>query len=272
MIEMSTVWMRVAVALYSIGLLHAILTVLRHRLPLFRVALGTFSVGVVVHTVSLVEETARMGSLPLHNFFESASLCSLLIAVLFLSVYWRYRIESLSVLLFPLVFLMALLGTLGAPVGAWSSPVLRDAWLLVHVALVLLGYAALLVMAAASVLYLVHEQRLKSKRPNAFFDRLSPLGTLDELISWAMAIAFVLITLAVIVGSTWGFVEYGTRWVREPKIAISLVTWGFYLAMVWLRSVAGWRGRRAAMVAVAVVGCSALTWAAHVGLRSLFIR
>jgi ABC-type uncharacterized transport system permease subunit len=272
MIEMSTVWMRVAVALYSIGLLHAILTVLRHRAQLFRVALATFSVAVVVHAVSLVEETVRLRSLPLHNFFESASLCSFLIAVLFLSVYWRYRIESLSVLLFPLVFLMAMVGSLRAPAGAWSSPALRDAWLLVHVALVLLGYAALLVMAAASVLYLVHEQRLKSKRPSAFFDRLPPLGTLDELISWAMAIAFVLITLAVIVGSTWGFVEFGTRWIREPKIAISLVTWGFYLAMVWLRSVAGWRGRRAAMVAVAVVGCSALTWAAHVGLRSLFVR
>jgi len=272
MIEMSTVWMRVAVAFYSVGLLHAILTVLRHRLQLFRVALGAFSVGVVIHTVSLVEETVRMRSLPLHNFFESASLCSLLLAVLFLSVYWRYRIESLSVLLFPPVFLMALLGSFRAPVGAWSSPALRDVWLLVHVALVLLGYAALLVMAAASVLYLVHEQRLKTKRPNAFFDRLPPLGTLDQLISWAMAIAFVLITLAVIVGSAWGFVEYGTRWIREPKIAISLVTWGFYLAMVWLRSVAGWRGRRAALVAVAVVGCSALTWAAHVGLRSLFIR
>ena len=272
MVEMSVVWMRVAAALYSIGLLHAILTVLRHRAQLFRVALGTFSAGAVIHMVSIVEEAVRMRSLPVHNFFESASLCSFLIAVLFLSVYWRYKIESLSVLLFPLVFLMALVGSLRTPVGAWSSPAMRDAWLLVHVTLVLLGYAALLVMAAASVLYLVHEQRLKNKRPSPFFDRLPPLGTLDELISWAMAIAFVLITLAVIVGSIWAFVEFGTRWIREPKIAISLVTWGFYLAMVWLRSVAGWRGRRAAMVAVAVVGCSALTWAAHVGLRSLFMR
>ena len=165
MIEMSTVWMRVAVALYSIGLLHAILTVLRHRLPLFRVALGTFSVGVVIHAVSLVEATVRMRSLPLHNFFESASLCAFLIAVLFLFVYWRYRIESLGVFLFPLVFLMALVGSLGAPVGAWSSPALRDAWLLVHVVLVLLGYAALLVMAVASVLYLVHERQSEEQAP-----------------------------------------------------------------------------------------------------------
>jgi ABC-type uncharacterized transport system permease subunit len=137
---------------------------------------------------------------------------------------------------------------------------------------VLLGYASLLVMAAASILYLVHERRLKSKRPPALFDRLPPLGTLDELISRAMALAFVLITLAVITGAVWGFVEWGTRWIREPKIAISLVTWGFYLAMVWLRNIAGWRGRKAAYMALVVVGCSALTWAAHVGLRGLLVR
>lgn len=269
---MSAIWLRVAAALYSIGLLHAILTVLRRRSRVFPAALTAFSVAAVLHLVSLVEAAVGVRSLPVNNFFESASLCAFLIALLFLFVYWRYRIESLSVFLFPLVFLMTLIGGMEIPIGSWSSPELRDAWLVVHVALVLLGYASLLVMAAASILYLVHERRLKSKRPPALFDRLPPLGTLDELISRAMALAFVLITLAVITGAVWGFVEWGTRWIREPKIAISLVTWGFYLAMVWLRNIAGWRGRKAAYMALVVVGCSALTWAAHVGLRGLLVR
>jgi len=272
MVEMSTVWMRVAALLYSIGLLHAILTVLRRQSRLFRPALAFFSVGVVLHMVSIVEETVWMRSLPLHNFFESFSTCAFLIALLFLYVYWRYRIESLGIFLFPLVFIMTLVGSMGTPVGHWSSPALRDGLLLVHIALVLLGYAALLVMAASSVLYLVHEQLLKNKRRSASFQGLPPLGTLDNLISQAMAIAFVLITLAIIVGAIWGFVEWGTRWIREPKIAISLVTWGFYLAMVCMRSIAGWRGRKAALMAIAVVFCSALTWAAHVGLRNVLIR
>ena len=68
MVEMSVVWMRVAAALYSIGLLHAILTVLRHRAQLFRVALGTFSAGVVnvdfadVRTVMQNGGSALMGT------------------------------------------------------------------------------------------------------------------------------------------------------------------------------------------------------------------
>src|SRR5512140_699146 len=142
---MSTTWLRVAAVLYSIGLLHAILTVLRRRARLFGVALASFSVGAVLHMVSIVEESVRMRSLPLHNFYESISLCAFLIALLFLFVYWRYHIETLSVFLFPLVFVMTLVGSLRSPVGSWSTPALRDAWLLVHISLVLLGYASLLV-------------------------------------------------------------------------------------------------------------------------------
>jgi len=272
MFEMSVIWLRVAVVLYSLGLLHALLTVLRRHAQVFQPALWSFSVGVVLHMVSIVEETVWIGSFPLHNFYESVSLCAFLIAVLFLFAYWRYRIQTMSVFLFPLVFLMTLVGSLRTPVGAWSSPTLRDAWLVVHVALVLLGYAALLVMATAATIYLIQERQLKGKRPGVLSERLPPLATLDNLITWSTSIAFVLITLAVIAGSIWGFVESGTRWIREPKIIISLLTWCMYLAMAYLRVTAGWRGRKAALMAVAVVAGSAWTWAAHVGLRGLFLR
>jgi ABC-type transport system involved in cytochrome c biogenesis permease subunit len=272
MYEMSAVWLRVAAVLYSIGLLHAILTVLRRRSQIFQPALWAFSVGVVLHMVSLVEAAVEMRSVPLHNSYESASSCAFLIALLFLFVYRRYQIQSSSVFLFPLVFVLTLVGALGTPLGTWANPALRDAWLVVHVALVLIGYASLLVMAASSIIYLIQERHLKTKDPGVLSDRLPPLGTLDELITGSTAIAFVLITLAVIAGSVWASVESGTRWIREPKIVVSLITWVLYLVMTYLRVTAGWRGRRAAYMAIIVVGCSALTWAAHVGLRGLFLR
>ena len=42
---------------------------------------------------------------------------------------------------------------------------MRNAWLTVHIVLVLLGYAALLFTAVASLLYLFQERELKSKKP-----------------------------------------------------------------------------------------------------------
>jgi ABC-type transport system involved in cytochrome c biogenesis permease subunit len=259
--EMSIFWLRAAAVLYGAGLLHSILTILRREPRLFRPALGCFCVGVVLHGVSIVEHWAALGHLPADNFFESVSLCGFLLAVGFLVLYWRYQFSSLGVFLFPLIFLMALLGGTARPVATWSNPGVRDAWLLVHVLLVMLGYAALVVMSVASVFYLIRERQLKTKASTSIFDRLPPLGTLDDLITRSMGLAFVLITMATIAGVTWAFIESGSRWIGEIKIAVSLFTWALYLVMVFLRTSAGWRGRKAALMSLTVAGCSAITWA-----------
>jgi ABC-type uncharacterized transport system permease subunit len=272
MAEMSVIWLRVAAALYSLGLLHAILTLVRRREHLFRVALGAFGLAAVFHFVSIIEEGIVNNRCPITNFYETLSMCALLIVLVYLVVHWRYKLESLSVFIFPLVFVMALVATMGNPVSAWSSPVVRNTWLTVHIVLVLLGYAALLLTAVASLLYLFQERELKTKKPRSFYYRLPALGTLDDLISKSMAVGFVLITLAVIAGSTWGFIELKTAWIGQPKIAISFFTWGIYMALVFLRTVAGWRGRKAAVMTVTVVGFSALTWAAHARLGDLIFK
>jgi ABC-type uncharacterized transport system permease subunit len=272
MAEMSVIWLRVAAALYSIGLLHAILTLVRRREHLFRVALAAFSLGSVFHCVSIIEEGLLNHRCPIANFYETLSMCAFLVVVVYLGVHFRYKLPSLSVFIFPLVFVMSLVATFGNPVTSFSSPILKSAWLTVHIVLVLLGYATLLFTAVASVLYLFQERELKSKKPNRFYYRLPALGTLDDLISKFMGIGFVLITLGVIAGSTWAFVALQGDWIRQPEIAISFFTWGSYLAMVFLRVTAGWRGRKAALMTITVVGFSALTWAAHAKLGYMLYK
>ncbi len=267
--EMSVVWLRVAAALYAVGLVHAFSVMLFRSTRWYRYALPAFRAGILFHLVALVELGAALRHLPADNFYETSSLCGFLIALLYLFVNRQYQFESLSLIFFPLVFLMTLIGAMELPVGSWSSPRVRDAWLLAHVLTVLVGYAGLLLTAAGSVFYLIQERRLKTKRSLALFEKLPPLGTLDKLISYSMAFGFVFITLALIAGTTWAYVEIGTRWIGEPKIVVSLATWFFCLVMVYLRVSAGWRGRKAAVMAITVLGFSALTWAAHVGLRPL---
>ena len=130
MAEMSVIWLRVAAAFYSLGLLHAILTLVRRREHLFRVALTAFTLGTVFHFVSIIEEGIVNHRCPITNFYETLSMCAFLVVVLYLFVHWRYKVASLSVFIFPMVFVMALVATLGNPVSAWSSPVVRTMRLL----------------------------------------------------------------------------------------------------------------------------------------------
>jgi ABC-type uncharacterized transport system permease subunit len=272
MYEMGVFWLRVATALYGVGLLHVMAVLLRKKAGFLKYALFAFLVGVVLHLVAIVELTTAIGHLPVDNFFECATVCAFLIAVLFLFVYWRYDFAGLSVCIFPLVFVMTQVGAMESPILSWPSSNVRNAWLLLHVMMVLSGYAALLLTAVASVFYLIQEKQLKQKKSVQLFRRLPPLGTLDNLITNSMGFGFVFITLGVVAGSAWAFIESGTAWIKDPRIALAFVTWGFYLTMVFLRATAGWRGRKAAFMAVAVLCCSAITWAAHVGLRTLLAK
>lgn len=272
MTEMSILWLRLATGLYSIGMLHAILTLLRRQSRLFTPALAAFCVAVILHAVAIVQLGVVAGSLPANNASESMSLCAFLIAVGYLFVYWRYQFSGLSVCVFPLVFLMALVGSMELPMGSWTDMRLRSAWLLFHIFLILLGYAGLALTAIASMFYLIRERQLKRKTSGGLFDHLPPLATLDELISKSMGFGFLFITLGVIAGITWAFIEFGARWMGQATIGISLFTWLFYLVMVFLRVTAGWRGRKAAVMALSVLGFSVLTWVTHFGMRSTLPR
>jgi ABC-type transport system involved in cytochrome c biogenesis permease subunit len=133
----------------------------------------------------------------------------------------------------------------------------------------LLGYAALLFTAAAAVIYLIQERQLKRRTTSPFYRRLPPLGTLDELISKSLGAGFAFVTLGIVIGSIWAFVEMGTRWVGDSSIAISFVTWAVYLALVFFRVSAGWRGRKTAILSIVALLCCLVTWFEHAQLRRL---
>jgi ABC-type uncharacterized transport system permease subunit len=268
---MSVLWLRVAAVLYSCGLVYALIYLFRKNTQFFRPALIAFGAGAVFHLVSIVELWADLGHWPLNNFYETSSLCAFLIALLFLVAYWLYPIAIFSVCIFPLVFFMTVIGATEFPVAKWSEHA-RNTWLIIHISTVLIGYAALFFAAVAAVYYLLQERQLKQKSVTPAANRLPPLATLDRIISQTMNAGFVFITIGTVSGVIWAFVENGTSWISDPRIGFFLFTWAFYLAMIFLRVSAGWRGRRIAWLAVSVLGCSLITWATHLSLRSFWFR
>jgi ABC-type uncharacterized transport system permease subunit len=261
--DMSVFWLRAAVALYAVGLFHTFQTVLRKGASIFRPALIAFGAGAILHMVSLVEAGRAARHFPPEGLHNSVSICAFLIAVLFLIVYRWYSFERLAVFVFPLVFFMAGAASTYTPIQSWDSSETRSVWLVVHILLVLLGCAALVLTVLASVFYLVQERQLKRKKPIGLLERLPPLGTLDALISKSLGLGFILLTVGLVTGITWAYIDTGPEWIRDPRVSVAILNWAVCLLMVLLRVTAGWRGRKAAVLAVAVLAFSVATWATH---------
>jgi len=265
--ESSVFWLRVAACLYAVGLLHAILVLVRHGQNVFPLARAAFRIAIILHGVAIVERL--MFSDELGAGYQTLSVCAFLIAVVFLIVEWRYRFHGLSVVLFPLVFGMTLVAAMERAPEPGANEPMGQVWLGVHILLVLAGYAALALTAVAAFAYLIQERRLKRKQTSSLLERLPPLATLDNLISKSLGLGFAFLTLGLVFGIMWAVIySPGTSWIGDARITLSLVTWALLLLMMILRASAGWRGRKAAVMALAVLGCSALTWAAHAGLRN----
>jgi ABC-type uncharacterized transport system permease subunit len=267
MIEAGIFWLRVAACLYAVGLLHSLLTTVRAGQSIFGLAMTTFRIGVVVQGVAIVDQWIATGRVPLENPYQALSLCAFLTALTFVATERRYNFGGASIALFPFVFAMTVGATLEQSASGGQSG-MRDFWLIMHILLVVAAYAALFFMALSAVAYLIQERRLKNKQGSALLERLPPLATLDAMLSKSLGWGFAFLTLGLVFSVMWAMIYLPTNWIGNPNIGISMLTWVLLLVMLFLRSSAGWRGRRAAVMALVVLGCSALTWVTHAGLEA----
>jgi cytochrome c-type biogenesis protein CcsB len=88
--------------------------------------------------------------------------------------------------------------------------------------------------------------------------RLPPAASLDRLAYRTIAFAFPIWTFAVIAGAIWAEEAWGRYWGWDPKETWSFITWTVFAAYLHARATVGWRGRRAAVLAL--VGFAALAF------------
>jgi cytochrome c-type biogenesis protein CcsB len=163
-----------------------------------------------------------------------------------------------------LLVTMASLITLGVAVlllyndSPQLVPALKSYWLVIHVAAAIISGGAFTVGAAATVLYLVADraERVPGARVSAAIAaRIPDSATLDTLAYRVNAFVFPLWTFAVIAGAIWAEDAWGRYWGWDPKETWAFITWLVYAAYLHARATAGWRGRRAAVVALVGFAC-----------------
>ncbi|MEX1046318.1 MAG: c-type cytochrome biogenesis protein CcsB [Actinomycetota bacterium] len=79
---------------------------------------------------------------------------------------------------------------------------------------------------------------------------LPPAEVLDRLAYRTIAFAFPIWTFAVIAGAIWAERAWGRYWGWDPKETWSFITWVVFAGYLHARATAGWKGRKAAVVAL----------------------
>jgi cytochrome c-type biogenesis protein CcsB len=100
-----------------------------------------------------------------------------------------------------------------------------------------------------------HDELLAAGRrprfPISMGESLPSAPALDRVTYVVIAFAFPIWTFAIIAGAIWAEAAWGRYWGWDPKETWSFITWVLYAGYLHARATAGWKGRKAAWVAVA---------------------
>ncbi|MDA8194107.1 MAG: cytochrome c biogenesis protein CcsA [Thermaerobacter sp.] len=152
--------------------------------------------------------------------------------------------------LFPILFVVWLLSqTLSQRVGTVPAS-LTAPWLGVHIVLATAGYVAFLFSAVFGIMYIEKERELKEKRARLFYYQLPPLDLMDVYGARLIMVGVPLLAAAMVMGAVWAKTAWGSYWSWNAKELWSLITLAVYLGYLLARWFGGWRGHRAAVLAM----------------------
>lgn len=142
-------------------------------------------------------------------------------------------------------------------------PALDSYWLWIHVSTAIFCGAVFYLGAVGTLTYLLrdsYEAKVArggniSNLRTSIMERLPAAATLDKFSYRVNAAVFPLWTFTIIAGAIWAGDAWGRYWGWDPKEVWSFITWVAYAAYLHARATAGWKGRKAAYLALIAFGC-----------------
>jgi cytochrome c-type biogenesis protein CcsB len=228
-----------------------------------RFALVLTAGGWVVHVTSLVTRGLAAHRVPWGNMFEFSSAVALVAVTAFLVLVARGRVERAlgAFVMLPVVLYLGLASSVLYTAAGPLVPALNSYWIKIHVAAAILASGSFLLSGVVALLYLLrsrYDGRLEARQPARFpvslGAQLPSAPVLDRVSYSVIAFAFPVWTFAIIAGAIWAEAAWGRYWGWDPKETWSFITWVLYAGYLHARATAGWKGRKAAWVAVAAAG------------------
>jgi cytochrome c-type biogenesis protein CcsB len=220
-------------------------------------AVGLTVLGWLLHVGAIVTRGLSVHRLPWGNMYEFDLALTFAAVTAFLVVMTRQRVRFLGLfVMLPVLLGLGLAVTVLYVPPAPLVPALHSYWLAIHVTAAIIASGIFTVGTAATVMYLVADsyatslQTGRKARFSALARMMPAADVLDRTAYRAYSFAFPLWTFAVIAGAIWAEFAWGHYWQWDPKETWSFITWVVFACYLHARATAGWRGRKAALIAL----------------------
>src|SRR3954452_10388394 len=213
-----------------------------------RLATWGVRLGWLLQTALLALQAARADGFPWSTWAGSLNLFVWLVVSAYLIWGCRARYRLLGLAVMALAAVLLVLAWAGGGTGTGGRRRHSDAFLVLHVGLVLVAFAGFTLAAALSALYLWQERRLKRRETRILVLRAPSLVTLEALATRTVAFSLPALTLGVAVGLARLRDRGGGI---DALMGVTFLAWAIYAVFLGLRHFGGLSGRRAAYVVLA---------------------
>ncbi|MGZ5049756.1 MAG: cytochrome C assembly family protein [Methylobacter sp.] len=175
------------------------------------------------------------------SFISTASLISLIVALLLLIATLSKPVEKLGMVVFPAAAIM-----LAMELNLPEKPRLlhTHSWQMdVHVLTSIISFSLLNIAALQAVLLAIQDQQLKSHPPKRFIQSLPSLQAMESLLFQMLGAGLVFLTISLLSGFI--FIEDLFAQHLAHKTILSIIAWIIFSSLLIGRLRYGWRGRTA---------------------------
>jgi HemX protein len=208
-------------------------------------------VGAVDHLIYLVLLGVRSGRFPVTGAVEAYIFLSTAIILLALLLDWIRHWPVILVATLPLAVvttLLALALTLVPEGGEPPRATTSSLWTSLHVFTTLGSYGAFSLAFVSSILYLIAQRQLKDHASASMLGIIPPLETVARITRRSIGTGVLLLAGYLQARHVYGIQKW---WRNDPKIYLTTITLGAYLAILALSNRPTFKGRRTAMASVA---------------------
>nr|ATV97975.1 cytochrome c heme attachment protein [Allantoma decandra] len=221
----------------------------------------------------LVTRWIYSGHFPLSNLYESLIFLSWSFSIIPIVPYFKKKKNYLSTITAPSAIFTQGFTTSGLLTEIHQSailvPALQSEWLIMHVSMMVLGYAALLCGSLVSVALLVitfrkdikifyknnyllnesfsfDEIEYINERSNAFgnisffsaknYYKSQLIQQLDHWSYRVISIGFIFLTIGILSGAVWANEAWGSYWNWDPKEIWAFITWTVFAIYLHIRT------------------------------------